>query len=1797
MLLNYCRALGNAVFTLRLGITCGCPFWWRRFYVCLFVLVFALPVWLKAGTYALVADGGNKRVAEFYVTGTTWNFVGNFVDNSTMMANANGALAALAAPNSVVQDQQGRIYVSDWNGAGSNRILRFNTNGVFLDMVGTNGLNGFNVLGNGVDDMALGPDGNIYATLAFGTANNQILKFNVAATTWSVFYSNSATLNIPRGLAFSPDGNLYVNSRGNAQMLVFDLNGNLLRTNATFSGLFTTTPMGLRWDGNGNHFICTAGNGGSVICTCTTNGVLTMITGQNPTGGPGSGVSTLGALALGTNVFCAPYKSSSRVYLCSNNATNLVTTVDSGTSPLLSSANYMNFISGWAVSANSFNTYGDGFWRIINQGNSGSLVVGSSGATQATGSTSVEAQQFEMLLNLADGSYRLRAHDSWLGIGAQNGSTSVGTAVVTISSYTGAASQKWNLVGVGGGYFRIINVSSGLALQTDNGSPANVTLQPVADNSSQYWSFSYQTHYPKKGMAGWDSQMSRFNASWLYNWGWSTGQGLSSSQVFNPMLWGNWGPGGVSTTEKPQCAMGFNEPDHTDQANMTTDQAIARWPQLLALNVPLVSPAPANLFGGWLADFYSKTTNNGYRVDFTGVHAYPSSTSASSLISTLQSGYNTWGRPIWLTEFSVVDWAGTHTWSEQDNYKFLAEFMWRAEDLTWFKRYSLFLFSGTPSTNPWDGDGHRSDTFMPDNYTFTPFGELYAAWDADRTLRSQTPYFVLNKATCFRLTSTRSVGSPQAFSIRNEDAGTQWVLTNAPNGSYYIQSLADGRRLAYTNNTLALAASITTGATVEWTFDGPDSSGYYFINNPNGNISLSGSGTAPAISFTAVVTGSPSDNTRWRFVKPYYPVSLAAVTAPTSLVAKAANRSVMLSWNGVAPRYNVYRSTTAGGPYTCIASDVKWNSFADNTALNGGTYYYVISSVNGLEIESTYSSEISASPASGLGLGLVAEYKFENSMRDTSGNALHGTLSGTTSFGAGRIDATCLTLTGGDVSYGEIPNLLGNDFSIAFWVKTTSTAATGQWWNGDGLVDGEVGGVMNDFGVSLVGTKVGFGVGGPDVTITSTSAINDGQWHHIVATRNGTTGGLQLYVDGNLQATGAGSALTRTAPVSLRLGCLQSGYNNFAGSLDEVRLYNYVLTTNEISTLANQGSMLVARYQFEGNAMDSSGFGNDGTTNGNISYVAGKVDSLAAQFDGSSSYVQIPVAAVGDFSIAYWMKTTATAGTGQWWAGKGIVDGEVGGSTADFGTSLLGNKVAFGVGNPDTTITSTTIVNDGQWHHVVVTRATVSGAMKLYVDGNLQATGTGATGARTGPTALRIGGIQAGGGFFVGALDDVRIYNYVINASQVSALYAPQPLPSPWQNTDIGSPDTLGYANYASGVWTMGGGGTDVWNTADQFQFVYQPFTNSATIAAIFSSGAIVSDGTTNTHAKAGVMFRDSLAANAPFVALVHDQGLGLQLLYRDSIGASAGQQGASIAINPPVWLRLVRTGNTFNAYYTTTSPTLGNWILIGSHSTVIADSALAGMVICAHDNFDLVTAICNGVTVVPPTPPTISILADRSTSENISTPQIAFSVNDAQVPSSNIVLSSFSSNTGLVPNGNIVLSGSGASRNIRVTPATSQAGSATIFVLANNGQPTTNVATNSFLLTVTTTSAGYWRQQWFGTTANTGIAADTACPVGDGVLNVTKRFFNLNPWVVASASDLPLGALAGTNFAMTYTHSLLATDLLFQTGWSSNLLNWNTNLVIDAAVSTNGTTEMRASTMPANIFNQLFLRLQVIAP
>jgi hypothetical protein len=267
--------------------------------------------------------------------------------------------------------------------------------------------------------------------------------------------------------------------------------------------------------------------------------------------------------------------------------------------------------------------------------------------------------------------------------------------------------------------------------------------------------------------------------------------------------------------------------------------------------------------------------------------------------------------------------------------------------------------------------------------------------------------------------------------------------------------------------------------------------------------------------------------------------------------------------------------------------------------------------------------------------------------------------------------------------------------------------------------------------------------------------------------------GAEVFINGVLAATVTGFTTSygfTTMTTAGQNAVVANGNNVLAVHCHQTTGGQYIDTGIFDMVAPSGGGDLVAAYSFENNASDGSGNGFKGTLVNNPMFLAGH-SGLAVNLDGINQSVQLPRSIQDSFTIAFWLRTTTTGAAGtQWWQGKGLVDGEVANVANDFGVSLVGTHVAFGIGNPDTTIQSTSNVNDGAWHHVAVTRNATSGAMVLYVDGAQQATATGPTGTRNAPAILRVGGLQTSLNFFAGQIDEVRLFSVALTAAQVAAL-------------------------------------------------------------------------------------------------------------------------------------------------------------------------------------------------------------------------------------------------------------------------------------------------------------------------------------------------------------------------------------------------------------------------------------------
>jgi len=125
---------------------------------------------------------------------------------------------------------------------------------------------------------------------------------------------------------------------------------------------------------------------------------------------------------------------------------------------------------------------------------------------------------------------------------------------------------------------------------------------------------------------------------------------------------------------------------------------------------------------------------------------------------------------------------------------------------------------------------------------------------------------------------------------------------------------------------------------------------------------------AGTYSLTAVATDDDVATTTSSAVSVTVNSDTTAPVVPSGLAATADNAAVSLDWNDNSESdfagYNVYRSTISGSGYSQLNSSLLSSSdYIDSTVTNDITYYYVVTAVDTLANESSYSSEASAVPA------------------------------------------------------------------------------------------------------------------------------------------------------------------------------------------------------------------------------------------------------------------------------------------------------------------------------------------------------------------------------------------------------------------------------------------------------------------------------------------------------------------------------------------------------------------------------------------------------------------------------------------------------------------------------------------------------------------------------------------------------------------------------------------------------------------------------------------------------------------
>ena len=169
----------------------------------------------------------------------------------------------------------------------------------------------------------------------------------------------------------------------------------------------------------------------------------------------------------------------------------------------------------------------------------------------------------------------------------------------------------------------------------------------------------------------------------------------------------------------------------------------------------------------------------------------------------------------------------------------------------------------------------------------------------------------------------------------------------------------------------------------------------------------------------------------------------------------------------------------------------------------------------------------------------------------------------------------------------------------------------------------------------------------------------------------------------------------------------------------------------------------------------------------------------------------------------------------------------------------------------------------------------------------------------------------------------------------------PLTVPTSQKAADIGAPAIPGTVSSSQGAYTVNAAGLDIWNTADQFHYVYQQVTGDVDVSV-----RVRSVSTAHVWSKSGVMIRESLSPGSRHAFALLSSARGYAFHRRiDPNGFTEG--GTGVTGVTPGWVRLVRTGTTFEAFRSADGVT---WISLGVDVVPMADPVYVGIATTSHN-------------------------------------------------------------------------------------------------------------------------------------------------------------------------------------------------------------------------------------------------------
>lgn len=210
----------------------------------------------------------------------------------------------------------------------------------------------------------------------------------------------------------------------------------------------------------------------------------------------------------------------------------------------------------------------------------------------------------------------------------------------------------------------------------------------------------------------------KMKGTWLYTWSadYTSRPNIEYVPEKWQLYWPSWDQ--INSKESVTHVIGYNEPDHTEQSNVSVADAVKHWPEFMNSGLRIGSPACTD-FSAWLYPFMDSIKAHNYRCDYVVIHAYWGGYTPTQWYNALKAVHDKTGRPIWIKEWNNgADWT-TETWPSDygeamtKQYNELKAILNVMDTAHFVERYSIYNWVG------------YKRMLITDDGWVTPAGELY----------------------------------------------------------------------------------------------------------------------------------------------------------------------------------------------------------------------------------------------------------------------------------------------------------------------------------------------------------------------------------------------------------------------------------------------------------------------------------------------------------------------------------------------------------------------------------------------------------------------------------------------------------------------------------------------------------------------------------------------------------------------------------------------------------------------------------------------------------------------------------------------------------------------------------------------------------------------------------------------------------------------------------------------------------------------------------------------------------------